>query len=270
MRKAIGLALAAVLSMSLLVGCSEDKGGTATPTVAPTTAPTTAPTEAPTPEATATPTPEPTPEIDPNVIIIADFDSDSTGVLIQLSNFPDMVGADTTPMFFSSMGNGVGEFAEGKGVDGSNCMVVTGRSSDWHGISLAVGREYFGKGFKVSYDAMFLSEEVTEATISLTSKFMTQKEDGTTSTHYPGYNRAADYSVTAGEWTHIEGTIYFPTDVYFDENDGATSAVVYFELPQTSDDFYLDNISITVVDGVGDFATMESMSAEIEEANKNE
>lgn len=272
MKKVLSLALSLILVMALLAGCGEkvddDKKEDATPTPSQSTeAPSPTPEDTPTPENTPTPEATPTPEVDPNLFLKADFDSDSQGTMISESDYPDMTAPDTTPLFFSGMGSATGEFAEGAGVDGSNCMLVTGRADTWNGISCTVPAEMFGKGYHFSFDVKFTSEELEKATLSLTTKFNTLDGDSPVA-HYPDYNRVANSEVPVNEWVHLEGTVYFPTDTYTNPEDGNYNALFYFELAESKDDFYLDNLEITVVDGIGDFATMEEKKDEISAANK--
>ncbi len=258
MKKALSLILSLMMVMVLLAGCGDDvdKKGDPTPTTAPTDTP--APTNTPAP--TDTPTPTPTPEVDMNVFLKMDFDNDSTGTLILLGDYPDKLAPKYAPMFFGSMGDAYGELAADEGVDGSACLYVNSRTSSWNGISLNISEDMKGKGYKISFDAKFASEELDEATISLTTKFNISKVDDegkeTISAQYPDYNRVRG-AVSKTEWTHFEGTVYFPTDAFVDPEDGGTNMIMYFELPESNDDFYLDNIDITVVDGIGDFAAME-------------
>lgn len=272
MKKVLSLALSLMLVMALLVGCGEkveDENKDATPTPTQAAASTPTPEATPTPEETPTPEPTPTPDVDPNLFLKADFDSDSQGTMISESDYPTMTAPDTTPLFFGSMGSSAADFAEGVGVDGSNCLIVSGRADTWNGISYTVPEAMFGKGYHFSFDAMFTSEELTEATISLTTKFNTLDGDSPVA-HYPDYNRVSKANIPVNEWVHMEGTVYFPTDTYINPEDGNYNALFYFELAESKDDFYLDNIEITVVDGIGDFATMEEKKEEIRTANQAE
>ena len=172
MKRMIYLILCLLLVTGMLAACSKDDSkNEATPTIAPTAEPT-KPEE---PEPTKPEDPEPTqpeePQGDPNDFITADFESDSSGTLITSSAYP-IFDPSFTYMFFQNMGNAYAEYAEGKGVDGGNCMVVTGRASDWNGISITVPEELFGKSLKISYDAYYENPDITSTTISLTSKFM--------------------------------------------------------------------------------------------------
>lgn len=271
MKKVLSLALSLILVMALLAGCGEkvddDKDVSPTPTQAAASSPT--PEATPTPEETPTPEPTPTPEVDPNLFLKADFDSDSQGTMISESDYPTMTAPDTTPLFFSGMGSATGDFAEGMGVDGSNCMIVSGRADTWNGIACTVPEEMFGKGYHFSFDVMFTSETLTKATLSLTTKFNIMEGD-TAAAHYPDYNRVSNSAVPVNEWVHMEGTVYFPSDTYTNPEDGNYNALFYFELAESKDDFYLDNLEITVVEGIGDFATMEEMKEEIRTANQPE
>ena len=210
-------------------------------------------------------------------LVKLDGDTDNKGDLIDSNEYAVSDG-EYAYLFFESMGNATTELAEGAGADGGNAFVITGRSSTWNGASFTIGSDYYGKTLKVSYDCKVdftVDPEVTSGTVSLTSKFCTSEtgepdpssDNFQASSHYPGYNRVQG-AVTSGEWVHCEGTIYFPDDAFRTDLDGNYNSVIYFELPESCDDIYLDNVVIEVVDeSIGTFADMEAKQQEIADAN---
>jgi len=164
-------------------------------------------------------------------------------------------------MLFTGVGNGIADFAAGKGKDGTNCLVATGRTATWNGIALTVPEQYYGKGFTISFDASATSikDGVTAMDISCTTKFqIMDAATGTASTVYPEFNRIVITSEN-GEWVHGEGTVYFPSDVYIDPENAGTIPQIYFESPtgKGKEDIFIDNINITAIDGVGDYAAFQ-------------
>ena len=263
--KKTALLLTLVLIVGLLSACgsaSNNSTTTTDPTATPTTAqPTNTPTPAP---PTDTPTPSPSPTPDPNCFFKCDFDSAPEGLLLKDADPENAAmiesGPEYTYLLFNQIGAAFADFGEGRGVDGTNCLVATGRNGTWHGISIDVDSKWFGKGFIVSFDGKCesMKEGVNEMTVSFTTQFQYLKEDGSKSgTVYPAYNRVTGVSVD-GAWVHCENTIFLPTDLV----EG--TARLYFECAdgKGKEDILIDNLSITLTDGVGTYEQFEAYWAE--------
>lgn len=219
------------------------------------------PTNTPIPE---TPTPSPTPTPTPIYYFKCDFDSAPEGLLLNDldAESAECIKNDPTTVYlaFGQVGSGMADFGEGKGKDGSNCLVATGRNSNWNGISITVDPKWYGKGFKVSFDGKCVSQKdgVTDMLVSLTTQFQYIKEDGTASgTVYPAYNRATGTS-SNGEWVHCENTVFIPTNI------NGNTAQLYFECAdgRGKEDILIDNLVIELVDGIGDYNAFEAYWAE--------
>jgi len=253
MRKFLALLLTVVCVVGLLSACGDAKNNTSEPTAAPTATNTPAPTN--------TPTPSPTPTPDPNTFFKCDFDSKPIGQVVDAYEFADSVTGELAYMLYTGVGSGIADCAAGKGKDGTGALVATGRTATWNGIALNVGEKDFGKGLKVSFDAsaVSLKEGVTEMQISCTTKFqVVNAKTGKGTTVYPEYNRIVVTSVN-GEWVHGEGVVFFPSDIFFNPDDGGTTPQIYFESPTGNgkEDLYIDNIEMIVIDGVGDYEAFQ-------------
>lgn len=219
--------------------------------------PTQSPTSTPIPTNTPTVTPipaTPTPTTNPKNFLTADFDGKSSGLLIDASVSPNY-DPRNTKLFFDSMGNGLAGFAEGRGVDGSNCMSCTGREAVWHGISLDIPANMYGKKLDISFDA-YIEGENDNSVFSLSSTFKIKSKEGTITTLYPQYNRVYS-TVESSKWVHFEGSICFPSDIYSNPTDGDAACKIYFESSETNGNFYIDNIIMTIGGNCGDYASLK-------------
>lgn len=260
--KKIALLLTLVLIVGMLSACGSANNTPSDSGSTPTTAAT------PTPEGpTSTPTPSPTPTPDPNCYFKCDFDSAPEGLL--LKDKEEAISAAITEdyklvyLFFDQIGAGMADFSADGGKNGSGCLVATGRSASWNGIAITVDPKWYGKGFKVSFDARCTSikEGVTDMLVSMTTQFevYTDKEAGKHSVQYPAYNRVTGTS-SNGEWVHCENTIFLPTDIYLDSETNQSTARIYFECAdgKGKEDIFIDNLSITLVDGIGDYEAFKA------------
>lgn len=253
--KKTALLLTLVLIVGLLSACgsANNTSSTTDPTATPTTA---QPTDSPTPvPPTDTPTPSPTPTPDPNCYFSSDFDSAPEGLILKEIDAEKLATIEEnyefTYLLFNQIGAAYADFGQGRGVNGTNCLVATGRNGLWHGISLDVDPKWYGKGFIVSFDAKSesMKDGVTDMNISFTTQFQYIKEDGTASgTVYPALNRVTGVS-SNGEWVHCEGTVFLPSDI------SGTSARLYFECStgKGKEDILIDNLTMIATDGVGNY-----------------
>ena len=272
--KKFALLLTLLLVVGMLAACGSANN---TPSDSGTTpAPTNTPTEA---LPTDTPTPSPSPTPDPNCYFKSDFESAPDGLLLKdkSEEIISAIGVDPKLQYllFDQVGAGMAAIGEGKGKDGTNCLVATGRTANWNGIAIPVDQKWYGKGFQISFDAKCVSakEDVNEMLVSLTTKFEAwkDKEAGRHSTQYPAYNRITGTSKD-GEWIHCEGTVFLPDDIYVDPETNASTAQLYFECADGvgKEDIYIDNLSITIVDGVGDYEAFNAYWEEHKPAEEGE
>ena len=277
MKTKLMLVLTLVLLVGVLSACGDKN--TTTNTTGGTTPPAeTTPVQEATPAPTNTPTVTPTPTPDPNAFFASDFDNYTYGLIIDDKAEDVSVAVKSDPtlayLLFDQVGAGMADLAVGKGVDGSNCLVATARNASWNGIALAIDPKWFGKGFKISFDAKAVSEKegVNDMLVSCTTKFEILNPDtGAHPMKYPAYNRATGHSID-GEWVHCEQTVFFPTDIYINPDTGVSQAQMFFECADGKglEDVYIDNLTITVVDGVGDWAAFEAYWEEHKPAEEEE
>ena len=257
--KKIALLLTLILAVGMLTACgSANNTSSDSGTTPKAEQPTNTPTEA---APTNTPTPSPTPTPDPNTFFKSDFDSDFVGLLLDDVNeeVAAAVKGDGKLVYlmFDQVGNGMATISEDQGVNGSACLVATGRTAAWNGIAITMHQKWYGKGFKVSFDAKCtsLKDGITDMLVSLTTKFEILKEDGSThSMQYPAYNRVTGVSQN-GEWVHCESVIYLPSNIYLDPDTQTSNAQIYFECAdgKGKEDIYIDNLEIIATDGIGDY-----------------
>lgn len=141
-------------------------------------------------------------------------------------------------------GRGSAQLAVVPGGVTGNCMSVTGRTASWNGVASAVqlkqGSSVYISGY-VKTDAENYSFK--------TSAEATDSSTGTTV--YPGL---LQMDLKKGEWTK------FSCSFSFDQNTYSSIHSVYFELTAANDtafpDFYLDNVTVCVVDGVMDLSNI--------------
>ena len=272
--KKIALLLTLVLIVGMLAACGSANNTPSDSGTTPTTPPATN-----TPAPTDSPTPSPTPTPDPNCYFKSDFDTAPEGLLLKdkSEEIVSAIGADPKLQYllFDQVGAGMAAIGAGQGKDGSNCLVATGRTASWNGIAITVDQKWYGKGFKISFDAKCESQKegVTEMLVSLTTKFEAwkDKEAGKHSTQYPAYNRITETSKD-GEWVHFEGTVFLPDDIYVDPETNASTAQLYFECADGTgkEDIYIDNLTITICDGVGDFEAFNAYWEEHKPAEEGE
>jgi len=111
---------------------------------------------------------------------------------------------------------------------GNNSLLVTGRTSGWHGPELQV-LEYVQAG--VSYEISVWTRLKTPDSASLTLSL----QIGTDSPQYRNVNRA---TVTNGAWTQLKG------DYTFNAADiSSGSIILYVESGNASAEFYIDDVS---------------------------
>ncbi len=134
------------------------------------------------------------------------------------------------------------EVSEG-GVSG-DCLKVTERKASWNGVSskasIAPGASVFVSGY-VKTDAEGCKLKVSA--------------EGTSADGKACYPQILTMDLKAGEWTKFSGV------KTFDKEDYASLKFVYFELEDSKEaypDFYLDNVSVCVVDGETDLSDIKA------------
>ncbi|MCI8364721.1 MAG: hypothetical protein HFG34_07195 [Eubacterium sp.] len=141
-------------------------------------------------------------------------------------------------------GRGSAQLAVVPGGVTGNCMSITGRTASWNGVASTV---QLNQGASV-YISGYVKTDAENYSFK-TSAEATDSSTGTTT--YPGL---LQMDLKKGEWTK------FSCSFAFDQNTYSSIHSVYFELTGANDtvfpDFYLDNVTVCVVDGVMDLSNI--------------
>ena len=141
---------------------------------------------------------------------------------------------DDNNAFFVGRGSGKPSIEYG-GYNSDKCLFVSGRTSGWHGVSKNLTDEYsniVGHTVSVSFWLYHEYDDPLEVVLSV------EQVDDSNSTSYVNAVRAncpAD-----GKWTFFTGTYYVP--------DNMKQATFYFGSQNTTAEFYLDDVTIAVLD----------------------
>ena len=114
--------------------------------------------------------------------------------------------------------------------DGSKSLLVSGRTDNWHGAAMALDSSKFKAGNTYSFSAAVMQPSTTEEDIQLTLQY--NDASGTET-----YAQIASASAKGRTWTKLENTSYTIPE-------GATDLLIYFEMPKSLSDFYVDSVLI--------------------------
>ena len=112
--------------------------------------------------------------------------------------------------------------------DGNGSMYVSGRTESWHGALIELPSDKFQAGQTYSFSAAVLQKEETTAQIKMTLQY--------TSGGTEKYDEIALVSAVSSVWTDI-------TNTDFTIPVGAERAALYFEMPDSLSDFYIDSFT---------------------------
>jgi len=144
------------------------------------------------------------------------------------------LGFDDNNAFFVARGDGKPSIKNG-GYESAKCLFVSGRKSSWHGVSKNLTDDYsniVGHTISVSFWLYHEYENPLNVILSV------EQVDDSNSTSYVNVinaNCPAD-----GKWTHYTGTYYVP--------DNMKQVTIYFESPDTTAEFYIDDVTLGVMD----------------------
>ncbi|MBO6116379.1 MAG: carbohydrate binding domain-containing protein [Ruminococcus sp.] len=112
--------------------------------------------------------------------------------------------------------------------EGSGSIYVSGRTSAWNGASRALGSDFeAGKAYSFSANVMFDSGSASD-----TFYLKLQYKDSSGETKYEGI---AEAETIKGAWVQLTNTNYkLPA--------GATDMQIYVETPDSTNDFYVDDV----------------------------
>ncbi len=141
---------------------------------------------------------------------------------------------DDNNAFFIARGDGKPSIQYG-GYDSEKCLFVSGRKSNWHGVSKNMTDEYsniVGHTVEASFWVYHEYENPLEVVLSI------EQVDDSNSTSYVNVVRANCPS--DGKWTQYTGTYYVP--------DNMKQVTFYFESPDATAEFYIDDVTFRVTD----------------------
>lgn len=153
--------------------------------------------------------------------------------------------AGSTDLFYDTFESSVGnwtargpatvELSSNFANKGSRSLFVSGRTSAWHGASLPLG-DQFSPGNTYSFGAMIMSNDGgSSEEIDMTMQYT--DPSGTAV-----YDHMAKVDVPKGEWTEVSVPDYTVPS-------GASNLILYFETPENTIDFYVDDVSARLAEG---------------------
>ncbi len=131
--------------------------------------------------------------------------------------------------YFQSRGSGQPSLVYG-GHESDMCMAVKGRLQNWHGVQADLSQyDLAGKTIDVTY--WVYHEYTTPLQVNMTA----EQNDGETTTYTP---IVTGTEMEDGKWIKFNNTYTIPV--------GIKKIIVYFESPNETAEFYVDDISITL------------------------
>ncbi|MDD5901655.1 MAG: carbohydrate binding domain-containing protein [Lachnospiraceae bacterium] len=131
--------------------------------------------------------------------------------------------------FFMAKGNGKPTIVYG-GHESEKCLLVSGRSQNWHGVTADFSK-YDIAGRELEFSFWMYHEYDTELNVILSA----EQNDGVTTTYV---NIVSANSQPDGKWTEYSGSYVIP--------QGLKKIYFYFESPNATAEFYLDDVVIDV------------------------
>ncbi|MBQ8314438.1 MAG: carbohydrate binding domain-containing protein, partial [Lachnospiraceae bacterium] len=144
------------------------------------------------------------------------------------------LGFDDNNGFFTARGDGKPSIQYG-GYDSEKCLFVSGRKSNWHGVSKNMTDDYsniVGHTIEASFWLYHEYEAPLDVILSI------EQVDDSNSTSYMNVVRAT--CPADGKWSYYTGTYYVP--------DNMKQVIFYFESPDATAEFYLDDVTFKVLD----------------------
>lgn len=144
------------------------------------------------------------------------------------------LGFDDNNGFFTARGDGKPSIQYG-GYDSEKCLFVSGRKSNWHGVMKNMTDDYsniVGHTIEASFWLYHEYEAPLDVILSI------EQVDDSNSTSYMNVVRAT--CPADGKWSYYTGTYYVP--------DNMKQVIFYFESPDATAEFYLDDVTFKVLD----------------------
>lgn len=153
-------------------------------------------------------------------------------VIVEKVEFPGIfLDFENNNAFFEGRGNGKASIVHG-GHESDKCLAVTDRSSNWHGVQADFSNYLIaGKTIEVSY--WLYHDYTTPIEINMTA----EQNDGVNTTYTPVL---ASGPINDGKWVKFVNTYTIPENVL--------KILLYFESPSETARFYVDDISIKLVE----------------------
>ena len=144
------------------------------------------------------------------------------------------LGFDDNNAFFVARGDGKPSIKYG-GYKSDKCLFVSGRKANWHGVAKNLTDEYSNiAGHTVSVSFWLYHEYESPLSVILS----VEQVDTSNSTSY--VNVVSANCPADGKWTYYSGTYYVPENM--------KQATFYFESPDVTAEFYLDDVTFQVLD----------------------
>ena len=141
---------------------------------------------------------------------------------------------DDNNAFFIARGDGKPSIQNG-GHESQKCLFVSGRKSNWHGVSKNFTDEYSNiVGHTIEASFWLYHEYDTPLDVVLSVELV----DDSNSTSYVNAVRAT--CPADGKWVYYTGTYYVP--------DNMKQVIFYFESSEATAEFYLDDVTFRVLD----------------------
>ena len=131
--------------------------------------------------------------------------------------------------YFQSRGSSQPSLVYG-GHESNMCMAVKGRLQNWHGVQADLSQyDLAGRTIDVTY--WVYHEYTTPLQVNMTA----EQNDGETTTYTP---IVTGTEMQDGKWIKFNNTYTIP--------EGVKKLIVYFESPNETAEFYIDDVSITL------------------------
>ena len=129
---------------------------------------------------------------------------------------------------WTARGSATVEYTNKTACEGSYSLYVSGRTASWNGVMIDLGVDFkAGKSYDFSGAVMYDTGQASEE-ISMTMQYNDASGEVI-------YDHLATVSAVKNEWTAVLAENYtIPS--------GATNIILYFETPESTIDFYIDNV----------------------------
>ena len=142
------------------------------------------------------------------------------------------LGFDDNNAFFTARGDGKPSIKYG-GYESEKCLFVSGRKQNWHGVAKNLTDEYSNIAGSTITVSFWLYHEYENPLNVIMSVELVDDANNTSWINVVPANCPAD-----GKWAYFEGSYFVP--------ENAKQAVFYFESPDVTAEFYVDDVTFKV------------------------